>query len=373
MVTIPTNWRAFEDMESLDFSEDEIEHQLALLGYNNIPKRRLQEFKQDLDQLIRHERSQSQSSSEWNSPRSQSEVSRNSPTGVAVVREKLSVQKEPDLSIRMTPQARSFQQERLVLRSTYGANNFNVRPEHYDPYIQYSMSTKRPQTSPALHRMEADDSENGHNSTFNTSKSSCPQTEFGNAGRPVIKRKVLRKQSGQLQVCDESIQNDDTDDRLEDELERLQVSVSDSEQLDLEPDSQKSDSFGEATNAFQVYSKGMPRSHSENDIQTHPKSFIRPQSEHPHTKNLKKTDPVAKYFQYKQDWETFRPPGERDRKRLRWEIREQMMYKGQPSKKPPIQLPNTYVVPTEKKRSALRWEVRHYLANGIPPPRIYPL
>lgn len=32
-------------MESLDFSEEEIQQQLAALGYRNIPKERLREFK----------------------------------------------------------------------------------------------------------------------------------------------------------------------------------------------------------------------------------------------------------------------------------------------------------------------------------------
>lgn len=33
-------------MDNLDFSEEEIQEQLALLGYKNIPKHRLREFKQ---------------------------------------------------------------------------------------------------------------------------------------------------------------------------------------------------------------------------------------------------------------------------------------------------------------------------------------
>lgn len=32
-------------MDSLDFSEEEIQEQLVLLGYRNIPKHRLREFK----------------------------------------------------------------------------------------------------------------------------------------------------------------------------------------------------------------------------------------------------------------------------------------------------------------------------------------
>ncbi|KAJ8416028.1 hypothetical protein AAFF_G00380500 [Aldrovandia affinis] len=364
-----------EEMESLDFSEDEIERQLEVLGYTNIPKGRLHEFKRDLDQLIQNERSKSQSSSDWSSTRSQSRASRIAPTVTAVMKEKLHVQKESEFRDKITSQTRQSQQQRPVLHSTYAADNFSVRPEQYDSYIQYSLSGKSPRTAAALHRLEVEnDSEHSISSVTDTSKSSSPHTVFGVAGKPVIKRKVLRKLSGQLHVSDESMHNEESVDRLDDQLERLRVSVSESEQLDLELESEESGSLSEPTNAFQVYSRGMSRSRSESEIRTYPKSFIRPQSEHPHTRNLKKADPVAKYFQYKQEWETFRAPGENDRKGLRWQIREQMMYKSQHSRKPQkIYVPNTYVVPTEKKRSALRWEVRHDLANGVLPHRmIYP-
>lgn len=35
----------YPEMDYLDFSEEEIEQQLAALGYQNIPKERLREFK----------------------------------------------------------------------------------------------------------------------------------------------------------------------------------------------------------------------------------------------------------------------------------------------------------------------------------------
>ncbi|XP_035260795.1 hydrolethalus syndrome protein 1 isoform X1 [Anguilla anguilla] len=357
------------EMETIDFSEDEIERQLAVLGYTNIRKHRLHEFKRDLDQLIQHERSNSHSLSDVNSPSSQSRVSRNSSNGLAVVREKLQTQKKPEFSFGVS-WPRASLQERPV-HSVYAADNFSERPEQYESYTRYSVSAKCPRTSAAPHSLqEENDPENISSSFLDTSKSSSPHTMFGAAGKPFIKRKVLRKQSGQLHVCDESMRNEDSVDRLEDQLERLRVSVtaSESEHLDCE----EMDSLSEATNAFQTYSNAMSRSRSENDIQAYPKSFIRPLSAHPHTRNLKKTDPVAKYFQYKQDWETFRAPGEKDRKGLRSEIREQMMYESKPSRKlQKIYIPNTYVVPTEKKRSALRWEVRHDLANGILPQRVF--
>ncbi|XP_036386036.1 hydrolethalus syndrome protein 1 homolog isoform X2 [Megalops cyprinoides] len=354
-------------MDGVDFSEDEIEHHLATLGYMNIPKRRLREFKQDLDQLIQHEKSRSQSSSDCDSLRSQSGGNKGSP---------------PAFRMRITSPTRLVWPKNQVVHSAYVADNLSGVQEQCDSYTQYSVSAKCPQTSAGLHRLEEQiNSANVTSSVLDTSKSSGPHSAYTFIGKPVLRRKVLRKQRGQFHVCDESIRNEDSVGRLEDQLEGLHMSVSESEQLELVPLNEEMGSLGnktsfEAATAFQVYTRGMSRSASENDIQTHPKSFIRPQSCHPHTRNLKKTDPVTKYFQYKQDWETFRAPGETSRKGLRWEIREQMMCKSQPSRQKPqkIYVPNTYVVPTEKKRSALRWEVRNDLANGIQPPKIiYPL
>ncbi|XP_051939322.1 centriolar and ciliogenesis-associated protein HYLS1 [Hippocampus zosterae] len=41
-------------MDNLDFSEEEIQQQLALLGYADVPDHRLREFKRDLDRLIQN-------------------------------------------------------------------------------------------------------------------------------------------------------------------------------------------------------------------------------------------------------------------------------------------------------------------------------
>uniref|UniRef100_A0A8D0CJJ8 Centriolar and ciliogenesis-associated protein HYLS1 C-terminal domain-containing protein n=1 Tax=Scleropages formosus TaxID=113540 RepID=A0A8D0CJJ8_SCLFO len=145
------------------------------------------------------------------------------------------------------------------------------------------------------------------------------------------------------------------------------------------------------------------RSHHRNDIPTQPKSckyhpylvprydivsspavthivdfvpVIHPQFHHPHSKNWKKTDPVTRYFQYRQHWDMFKVPGENKWMELRREIREQMTYSSQPLpnvKRTSRTVPKTSVVPTEKKRLALRWKVRHDLANGIMPAKFtYP-
>ncbi|KAG7220297.1 hypothetical protein INR49_018289 [Caranx melampygus] len=86
-------------------------------------------------------------------------------------------------------------------------------------------------------------------------------------------------------------------------------------------------------------------------------------------KTVKKSDPVSRYFQYKQLWDVFKLPGESDRRALRSEIKERLAYQPPPPKPRRVFVPNTYIVPTEKKRSALRWEIRTDLANGLLPHR----
>ena len=46
----------------------------------------------------------------------------------------------------------------------------------------------------------------------------------------------------------------------------------------------------------------------------------------PHKRNLKKTDPVSRFQQYKQSWDSQKAPGEKQHKNLRWSVREQMLY-----------------------------------------------
>ncbi|XP_065808462.1 aspartic and glutamic acid-rich protein isoform X2 [Labrus bergylta] len=156
---------------------------------------------------------------------------------------------------------------------------------------------------------------------------------------------------------------------LEDRLAELRLSPSaqrefESENEDVSSPSEtlSSEAEGISMSAFESYFRGMTRSHSDGDIRPKPKSFIRPVM-NPQT--VKKTDPVAKYFHYKQLWEMFKLPGETDRRVLRREIK--LAYQPPPPKPRRVYVPNTYTVPTEKKRSALRWEIRNDLANGLLP------
>lgn len=365
-------------MEYLDFSEEEIQQQLEALGYTNIPKHRLREFKRDLDELIRHEKSKSQvSSSELSSPRSQSCIQ----TGVPAYPKCRVQNNDAIFGSRSSSQVGAPDHRRQVLTSTYSIDNSNagMRKEHYDSYSQHSVATKYhwPSTAPNRMQMEGDVIDI-QSPSLAISQTSTPERDTGAHGRSFLKRKVLRKIKGEVRVCDESTHSEDSGavSGLEERLGGLYVSTSANQDSELgreDTDSMSDRHSSEADafpSAFEAYMKGMGRSRSENDVRPRPKSFIRPLLDHPHTRHLKKTDPVAKYLQYKQEWEIFKLPGEKERKELHWKIREQLSYQPPPAKPRKVFVPNSYVVPTEKKRSALRWEVRHDLANGLLPPRI---
>ncbi|KAF7654946.1 hypothetical protein LDENG_00063020 [Lucifuga dentata] len=159
---------------------------------------------------------------------------------------------------------------------------------------------------------------------------------------------------------------------LEERMEKLDLSKppqldddDDDDDVTFQSNSQSSKNDRVSLSAFESYIRRMIR--TDADLRPKPKSFIRPALAQ---QTLKKTDPVAKYFQYKQFWEMFKLPGETERRALRRQIKEQLVYQPPAPKPRRVYLPNTYVVPTEKKRSALRWEVRNDLANGLLPHKL---
>ncbi|XP_060797709.1 centriolar and ciliogenesis-associated protein HYSL1 isoform X2 [Neoarius graeffei] len=367
-------------MEDLDFSEEEIQEQLAVLGYTNVPKQRLREFKRDLDLLIRHEKSKSSTSAEWSSPTSHSSSCKSPP---AFTKEKVQVPSAASKYNYIYSGNSAADQHRQVLPSTFNDENYNsVNLGPGDSYIKHSVAPRCVRPSTAPNRLEVEvppASSDVYHSALGASEPARPQRDLHTNAKPVLKRKVLRKYRGHSQVCDESTYSEDSEtvSELEERLAELHM-LAPHERHEFYSASEEASSYSdthssaaeELPSAFHVYVKGMTRSRSENDLRPRPKSFIRPLMDHPHTRNLKKTDPVAKYFQYKQDWEMFKPPGEKCRKELYWAIREQLAYQPPPPKPQRTYIPNTYVVPTAKKRSALRWEIRHDLANGIIPARV---
>ncbi|XP_041640158.1 hydrolethalus syndrome protein 1 [Cheilinus undulatus] len=347
-------------MDDLDFTEEEIQEQLALLGYKNIPKHRLQEFKKDLDELIQHGGLKSLTSPpQINSTKTRTETS----GPPAYIKEKVNQNFFEDCNKGFYLNAGQVDHNREVLTACQNRNH----RQHQglgDSYAQHSVAPKLqlPPGAPSRLQVEPDPDETLP-PPLTDSYTSSPDTQE----RRFIKRKVLRKHKGQSLVCDESIYSEDSDAAscLEERLADLRLSPSAQRELEDEDVSGHSDTPSSVSmSAFDSYIRGMTRSHSDGDIRPKPKSFIRPVM---NQQTLKKTDPVAKYFQYKQFWEMFKLPGESDRKAIRREIQEQLAYQPPPPKPRRVYVPNTYVVPTEKKRSALRWEIRTDLANGVLP------
>nr|XP_061840306.1 centriolar and ciliogenesis-associated protein HYLS1 [Nerophis lumbriciformis] len=299
----------------MDFSEEELETQLALLGHTHVPKERLREFKQDLELLIQN--------GGWPSSSSTMNIKAQQWRPPAVTKEKVS--------------PRDFE------ASPAG---FYLHEDHHQGREDHSWSG-----GPAL-----TDGEDAPTPT--PSGAFIPDTH----GRHFIKRKVLRKRGGQSLVCDESVYSRDSDcsSSLQERLSDLRLSPSAGRHV--LPEDSLSSMEGVSLSGFESFITRSTRAGSDVDFRAKPKSFIRPVL----TQQTKKTDCVARYCQYKQLWDTFKVPGERDHKELRWEIRERLAYQPPAPKAHRTYVANTYVVPTDKKRSALRWQVRNHLALGGP-------
>ncbi|XP_029284220.1 hydrolethalus syndrome protein 1 [Cottoperca gobio] len=346
-------------MDNLDFSEEEIQEQLAALGYKNIPKHRLLEFKQDLDELVRH--------GEWKSLASPAQINNatSQPSPPAFTKEKVSRCSGDGFFLH----AAQADLDRQVL-NTCQNREYGRQQGGCDSYAQHSvaLNLRLPAGAPSRLQVEEDPDDTLHPPLSD----SCTSTPDSHRGR-FIRRKVLRKHKGQSLVCDESVYSEDSDAAscLEERLAELHLSTSaqrhfetESEDASSQSDAQRSETEGLSLSAFESYIRGMTRTQSDGDLRPKPKSFIRPVISQ---QTVKKTDPVAKYFQYKQLWEMFKLPGEQDRRALRSEIKEQLAYQPPAPKPRRVYVPNSYVVPTEKKRSALRWEIRNDLANGVLP------
>ncbi|XP_069644377.1 LOW QUALITY PROTEIN: centriolar and ciliogenesis-associated protein HYLS1 [Haliaeetus albicilla] len=198
--------------------------------------------------------------------------------------------------------------------------------------------------------------------------------------RLVMKRKVLRhRPDGGVEVSDESVTSE-----VESEAEVWSLRQKTLQRRTSPEDSISEGEIETSSSSLDESPRRWPRGESPPSllgdlgsrsspasqyaaVVGQPKSFIPPRFE-PLGHNRGKTDPVAKYFEYKREWEKFRIPGEDRRQELRWGIREQMLCQPElPVKPRRPTVPNAYTVPTEKKRAALRWEVRWDLANGLLP------
>ncbi|CAK8692697.1 uncharacterized protein LOC143462886 [Clavelina lepadiformis] len=377
-------------MESLEFSDEEIKRQLAELGYFNITEARMKQFRKDLHKLIEHDRSTSGSSS-WftgvSSPSSNSDISDSlgrqpqapslsrfqphvkCPSQRTMHETDSTLQSEPSWMAKYdTTQSPSHTDTDVAPTAFY--NPITEQTKDLDAFKSLTLTngttkfTEQSQwTDTALNIQQSsyDDEEN------ESDRTSTPTPPPNGQLKVIRKRKVLRKQSdGTPRVFDESLMEDPSrgtyrihDVSVDDSDPRLSR-VTQKQQLPPRPHSarpmlwKKTPDFNSFVTADQ------------------PPSYIRPNTSHPHTRNIKKTDPVNRFHQYRDFWNVVKAPGEKSHKSLRWEVKAQMMYKEEPAPKPQrVYVPNTYVVPTSKKRSALRWEVRHAMEQGLPIPSTY--
>ncbi|XP_075420233.1 centriolar and ciliogenesis-associated protein HYLS1 [Tenrec ecaudatus] len=248
----------------------------------------------------------------------------------------------------------------------------DAQSTQYDPYSKASVTAgKRPLPVQAQSpRVET----NGTSATV----SEAPQ----GLRKPVMKRKVLRrKPGGEVLVTDESTVSE-SESGMESDMDlwdlRQRLANLQFQEARKSPN-ERSQKFSlpheyqrltqEDQLLYYLQREGMAPPVYEQDliVASRPKSFILPRLDQL-SRNRGKIDRVARYFEYKRDWDSMRLPGEDHRKELRWGVREQMLCRAEPQSKPQhIYVPNNYLVPTEKKRSALRWGIRCDLANGIMP------
>lgn len=283
----------------------------------------------------------------------------------------------------MDPEGQMLAAARAFTRICAGQGEGDVRREaqstQYDPYSKASVTPgKRPALPVQLQYPHAES--HATSETHSEASQRCR--------KPVMKRKVLRrKPGGQVLVTDESIVSEsesgtESDMDLWDLRQKLM-------NLQFQEDRESSVDISEKFNLPHEYQgisqdqllsylrrEGMDSPAYEQDliVASRPKSFILPRLDQL-SRNRGKIDRVARYFEYKRDWDSIRLPGEDHRKELRWGIREQMHSQAEPQSKPQhIYVPNNYLVPTEKKRYALRWGVRCDLANGVIPKKLpFPL
>uniref|UniRef100_H0XM26 HYLS1 centriolar and ciliosis associated n=1 Tax=Otolemur garnettii TaxID=30611 RepID=H0XM26_OTOGA len=283
----------------------------------------------------------------------------------------------------MDPEERMLAAATAFTRICAGQGEGDVRREaqsiQYDPYSKASVTPgKRPALPVQL--------QYPHIKTNVTSEIVSETSQ--RLRKPVMKRKVLRrKPGGEVLVTDESIISEsesgtESDPDLWDLRQRLmnlqvqedKESTADSTQKFNLPHENQGISQDQLICYLRREGMGPPAYEQDLIVASRPKSFILPRLDQL-SRNRGKVDRVARYFEYKRDWDSMRLPGEDHRKELRWGVREQMLCRPEPQSKPQhMYVPNNYLVPTEKKRSALRWDIRCDLANGVMPSKLpFPL
>lgn len=258
-------------------------------------------------------------------------------------------------------------------------------PTHYNPYSKASVTQYDPYSkasvTPGKRHVFPVQLQYPHAKSNNSETASEASQR---PRKPVMKRKVLRrKPDGEVLVTDESIISESETGTemdvdlwdLRQRLINLQFPKDRESPVDISEKFNLPHEYQDQLNSYlQREGMGSPAYEQDLIVASRPKSFILPRLDQLN-RNRGKIDRVARYFEYKRDWDSMRFPGEDHRKELRWGVREQMLCRAEPQSKPQhIYVPNNYLVPTEKKRSALCWGIRCDLANGIMPRKLpFPL
>lgn len=321
--------------DSYDFTEEEIRGKLEELGYSNIPAEKLKEFQRDLKHLIETERAESRARGYLHSSTSESYYTD------------------------------SYLDGSKDETSSHDSNRERHAVLHRYRHPLEDTAFRRPKTAPHMtkggHQAAGKENEQYYPvkdpavRTESTSMADSSPQEQSRPGSRNIKRKVMRKRNGESRVFDESFASTDsaTDiSELEQRIRDLPLCTEEADNEDI-----KSVGSEESTEP----SDYRPwENHADRALLP---SFIRPTTHHPHTRQIKKTDPVSRYHQFKNEWQAKKAPGEKSHKNLRWNVRGKLLQCDVFEKPQRNYVPNKYVVPTEKKRQALRWEVRSNLAR----------
>lgn len=330
--------------DSLEFTDDEIREELGKLGYSNVPDSRLAEFKKDLGRLIHHERSKQSSQNTSLSSHVPADTS-DPRTRIAEPRTRIPLEESPvDRQITsLSEDRRQYSQWRTGKENReYPARSVSPHEVHHIP--------RRPDAEYSLYANDTDQSQ----------LSQRDDVSEADSERRMVKRKVLRKEKDGSKRVDESMSESDFS-SLMDINERLrELGIAD---------------------RVDWYTKKRPQTAPSDPPyrlapdDPRPASVILRKPEHPHTRNIKKSDPVARYQQFKQSWDVQRAPGEKNHKNLRWNVREQMLAQDIVYEKKPhrVFVQNNYKIPSEKKRQDLRWQIRMDMAQGqLPHHGFYP-
>ncbi|XP_048457317.1 hydrolethalus syndrome protein 1 [Rhincodon typus] len=134
---------------------------------------------------------------------------------------------------------------------------------------------------------------------------SSPEVPCESKRKPVIRRKVLRKKNGQMHVCDESVISETDSDEVSELGQRFSKFQTFSNEAESDTQTEElgnrpgSITGGRPNSAHSFFTRDLCNcrpggSEGYGSVSNQPKSFIRPLMDHPHTRNIKKSDPVAK-------------------------------------------------------------------------------